>query len=134
MRSILAIALVVSACSSTPSATRTPPLSSVTTPVTIPASITTTTSGIAPVAVIRTIDGMLDTPSSDEANPLAYGSVIPAAQLLTPVMIGGGVGYSMTNTNGTIRTSTRPGPLTGARPGRSMVPGSATPPLILRTS
>jgi hypothetical protein len=45
---------------------------------------------------------MLDTPPSDEANPLAYGSAIPIGQLLTPVMIGGGIGYSMTNTNGFI--------------------------------
>ena len=97
--SVITLALAGSACSSTGSASRTPPLSSVA--KTVPEHSTATAaaiSSIPPVAVMGTVFGILVAPG-DESNPLAYGSAIPVSELQTPVMIGGGVGFALTATD-----------------------------------
>lgn len=99
MSVVMALALVGTACSSTGSTSRTPPLSSVA--KTVPEHSSTTAaaiSSIPPVAVVRTLKGILVSPDG-ESNPLAFGSPVPVAQLQPPVMIGGEVGFALTQTD-----------------------------------
>ena len=97
--SIIALALAGSACSSTGSASRTPPLSSVVKPSSEPSTATAAAiSSIPPVAVIRMVNGILVSPG-DELDPLPYGSEVPVSELQPPVMVGGGVGFALTATD-----------------------------------